>query len=135
MTTLKTTILAASVLAAGLGVAALPQAGEGAGSAAAGTKDQSRYSARLEEALQLAGALAVDEEVLETITAAARKADRLVTAVDCTGQAWPYLGSACLVGTDGRPSEQSVRTVTVEYRVSENTSVLVRLPSPQIAGR
>jgi len=120
MTTLRTSILAATLLAAGLSAAALPQV-------AASSQDQAQYEARLEEAFRLADGLAVDERLLARLTAAARKADRLAAASDCTGQAWPY-AAACLAGT--------IRTVTVEYRPGDATSVLVRLPAAaQIASR
>jgi hypothetical protein len=132
MTRLTRSILAASVLAAGLGFAALPKGGEGA--EAAGAKDQTRYSARLEEAFRDAQTAAVDEALLGTLTAAARKADRLAAPADCAGQAWPYVAAGCLAGVEVRAA-QAVRTVTVEYRVGDSTSVLVRLPAQQVAGR
>jgi hypothetical protein len=144
MSTLTSSILAASILAASLGFVALPTGSAGEGAAIAAAKDQSRLPAGLDEGLlseridaafALAGAVAVDEAITHRVAAAARKADRLAAAKDCSGQAWPYIAAGCLAGMDGAGRAPTVRTVTVEYRVGDKASVLVRLPAQQIAGR
>lgn len=119
MTTLRSSVLAASLLAAGFAAAALP--------GCQGLEEEAGYAARLEEAFRLADAAGIDERLLGTLAAAARKADRLAAAPDCTGQTWPYAAGTCLAG--------AVRTVTVEYRPADGTSVLVRMPAAQIASR
>lgn len=70
------------------------------------------------------------------IVAAAKgsqKGDLLVSA-GCAGQYWPYIAPDCLVIADSRANPPG-RTVTIGYPVSETSSVLIRMPAPQIASR
>jgi hypothetical protein len=53
----------------------------------------------------------------------------------CAAQAWPHIPQECLAPVAGAPIRKTVRTVTVERREGANTSVLVRVPSPDIAQR
>ncbi len=69
---------------------------------------------------------------LSSITVA--KGDRLAAAADCATQEWPNIASACLASADGSAVRAS-RAVTIEYRVGDNTSVLVRAPVTQVATR
>lgn len=135
MSTLTTTILAATFVAASLGFAALPTGDEVAPAAVSFIKDQSRLAERLDEAFALADGVTVDETTAKRIAAAARKADRLAAAKDCRTQAWPYIAADCLTSAGAGGPANAVRTVTVEYRIGDSTSVLVRLPATQIAGR
>ncbi len=66
-------------------------------------------------------------------TAAAAKSDRLPMSAGCAAQDWPNIASTCLVSSDGRAVRSASRSVTTEYRVGENTSVLVRSPLAQVA--
>ena len=64
---------------------------------------------------------------------AARKGDLLVAA-GCAGQKWPEIAPTCLVKADGS-SARPVRSVLTSYQSGEATTVLVRMPAPQIASR
>lgn len=61
-------------------------------------------------------------------TMSTTKSDKLTAAGGCAGQTWPYIANECRVGKNGAPVRQATRTVTIEQRVGENTSVLLRLP-------
>jgi hypothetical protein len=135
MSTPATTILAATFVAASLGFAALPTAGDRDLAAVAFDKDQTRLSERLDDAFALAAAVTVDEATVQRIASAARKADKRAAAKPCKAQAWPYIAADCLSAAGAGTPASPVRTVTVEYRVGDSTSVLVRLPATQIAGR
>ena len=63
--------------------------------------------------------------------AIAPRGDLLVPA-SCIGQTWPNISADCLVGEDGAPAND-VRTVTIGYQTADNSSVLIRMPSPQLA--
>ncbi len=63
------------------------------------------------------------------------KGDLLAVSTDCTVQDWPNIAPACLASTDGTPVRTASRSVTFEYRVGDNTSVLVRAPATQVAAR
>jgi hypothetical protein len=52
----------------------------------------------------------------------------------CASQAWPNIASECLESA-GTPVRRGVRMITVEQREGANTSVLVRVPSPEFAQR
>lgn len=92
-------------------------------------------SARLDQAFQVALAIPAQRELTEALSAAARKADRLKSAPDCGAQTWPYVHSRCLSGTDGSASAAPFRTVTIEYRMGDNVSALLRLPVQQFAAQ
>ena len=53
----------------------------------------------------------------------------------CASQAWPNVARECLQAADGTPARSGVRMITVEQREGANTSVLVRVPSPELAQR
>jgi hypothetical protein len=53
----------------------------------------------------------------------------------CASQAWPNIAPECLQSASGVPVRSSVRMITVEQREGANTSVLVRVPSPELAQR
>jgi hypothetical protein len=63
-----------------------------------------------------------------------RKGDKL-PAEGCSQQDWPYLSHQCLVSTDGNPVKKVNRVITIERRVSDNTSELMRLPVADLAQR
>lgn len=65
-------------------------------------------------------------------TVSTKKGDRL-KGVDCAGQTWPYIASECRVAANGARLRQATRTITIEQRVGENTSVLLRVPMMQMA--
>ncbi len=53
----------------------------------------------------------------------------------CASQAWPNVAPECLEAAHGTPVRSGVRMITVEQREGANTSVLVRVPSPELAQR
>jgi hypothetical protein len=53
---------------------------------------------------------------------------------DCAAAVWPNVDAACLTRVDGSPA-QAVRTVTIGYQEGANTTVLVRMPAPEMASR
>jgi len=69
--------------------------------------------------------------------AAARsgKNDRLPKAEFCTWQDWPYLSRQCLASADGAPLRTVSRVITIERRVDDNTSELIRMPVADLAQR
>jgi hypothetical protein len=70
-----------------------------------------------------------------TAGAAAGKGDSMrAVPLACTAQAWPHVSRDCLIAADGTPARASVRTITMERREG-NTSVLVRVPAPELAQR
>lgn len=117
--------------AASTALLALPYVGD----ASDALETQSGPSARLEQAFQVAQVMPAQDELMEALSAAARKTDRLTSGQDCGAQTWPYVHPRCLAGTDGSASAAPVRTVTVEYRMGDNVSALVRLPVQQLASQ
>src|SRR5262249_13681844 len=49
--------------------------------------------------------------------------------LDCSQQGWPYPSRNCLVASEGSELRQVTRLVTVERRVSDNESELMRMPA------
>jgi hypothetical protein len=70
----------------------------------------------------------------EKAIADGRKADRLPSD-SCDRAGWPYFAQDCLVSTDGSPTRKATRVITIERRVDDNTSELVRTPVADIAQR
>jgi hypothetical protein len=64
-----------------------------------------------------------------------RKGDKLPVSEDCTRQGWPYLSQECLVSADGNPVRKVSRVITIERRIGDNTSELVRVPVADLAQR
>src|SRR5687767_8095681 len=52
----------------------------------------------------------------------------------CLGQVWPDVAAECLTGA-GAGHAGAVRTVTFGQQVGAATTVLIRMPQPQIAAR
>lgn len=63
------------------------------------------------------------------------RGDSLSVADRCADQAWPHIPHECLTAVGTATARKSVRTITIEQREGANTSVLVRLPAPQLAQR
>lgn len=61
-------------------------------------------------------------------TVSTKKDDRLGIA-GCAGEAWPYISSECRVSRTGERIREVTRTITIEQRLGDNTSVLLRLPA------
>ena len=77
---------------------------------------------------RIAGAFAVANLVE---AGAAGKGD---LGAGCAGRQWPDVPAACLVADDGSFA-RPVRSVTLGTQVGDATTVLLRLPAPQVASR
>jgi hypothetical protein len=64
-----------------------------------------------------------------------RRGDKLPAPEGCSQQDWPYISHQCLVSTDGNPVKKVNRVITIERRVSDNTSELMRVPVADLAQR
>lgn len=89
-------------------------------------------------AIRIAGAFAAApttaaDPALQAAAAQAGKGD-LGIARPCGEQLWPNLSADCLVSADGG-AVTPVRSVTVGYQTDVSTTVLVRMPAPQLASR
>ncbi len=58
----------------------------------------------------------------------------LPKSAGCAGATWPNIDAACLATADGRPAPR-VRTITVGYQADQTTTVLLRIPSAEVAQR
>jgi hypothetical protein len=65
----------------------------------------------------------------------ATKGDRLPTSEACDRAGWPYFAQDCLSSQDGAPVRKVTRVITIERRVGDNTSELVRTPVADVAQR
>ena len=68
-------------------------------------------------------------------TARSGKDDRLPKAEPCSWQNWPYLAQQCLASSDGAPLRTVSRVITIERRVNDSTSELIRMPVADLAQR
>ena len=105
------------------------------GTARSAPEDLTGHSARLETAFQAADELPAQAGLRDVLLVAARKADRLSLEPDCDAQTWPWVHPRCLSSSQAAGPAEPVRMVTVEYRLRENGSALVRLPVRQLASR
>ncbi len=53
---------------------------------------------------------------------------------DCASATWPNIDASCLLAADGSPAPR-VRNVTVGNQIGANTTVLLRIPAPEMARR
>ena len=58
----------------------------------------------------------------------------LGSSANCAGGVWPNIDASCLSTANGAPAKH-VRTITIGYQSGENTTVLVRVPSAEVAQR
>jgi hypothetical protein len=87
---------------------------------------------------RIGGAFAAVSEVqpdpaLAAVPAQLGKGDFGVSGI-CAGGVWPNIDASCLSTADGSPVPR-VRTITIGYQSGENTTVLVRVPSVEMAQR
>ena len=125
------TILVAALAGLAVAVTSLSvAASKGADPAQAGRSE------RAAERIAVAFAAAPETPAHPAIRAAAARTDKgdLLVPPPCAGQTWPDIASGCLVAADGT-AVRPVRTVTVGYQTGEASSVLIRMPAPQVASR
>src|SRR5262245_35077947 len=130
----KGMIVASALVSAGL-VAALASTGPPADQAA---------TSQVAQRFPLAGEMftpvsmtqfAAQKLSAEQPVADGRRGDRLPMSDSCALQDWPYLSQQCLVSSDGNPTRKVSRVITVERRVGDNVSELVRMPVADLAQR
>lgn len=125
------TILVAALAGFAMTVASASVAAlSGTASVQAGSAD------RVAERIAVAFAAAPVTQAHPAIQAAAARTNKgdLLVPPPCAGQRWPDIAPGCLVAADGT-AIRPIRTVTVGYRSGEASSVLIRMPAPQVASR
>jgi hypothetical protein len=73
------------------------------------------------------------DPAIEAAAARVAKGD-LEAKPGCGAATWPNISSDCLLKADGTVAPQ-VRTVTVGYQEGESTTILMRVPAPEVASR
>jgi hypothetical protein len=99
---------------------------------AAGQLDPGVAVSRIEGVFASLADVAVDPAIA-TAAVRAAKGD-IVVAPACVGAVWPNIDAACLATADGRPASR-VRSITFGYPAGENTTVLIRFPTAEVAQR
>jgi hypothetical protein len=126
-------VAAAILFGLALIVAGLMLAPLNGGAHAAATRAEADIAAA-----RIGGAFATisDATVDPAIAAAATRAQKgdLARAADCATATWPNIDASCLSTADGRPAPH-VRTVTVGYQTGQSTTLLLRIPTAEIAQR
>ena len=89
-------------------------------------------SARIGVAFQLIPGLEPARS-LEAAALGVSKGD-LGAKPDCRGETWPNVSQDCLAMADGSAAPR-VRYITVGKQLGEATTVLMRLPAPEVAAR
>jgi hypothetical protein len=133
MVTITKSMIALSALLAAGAVAALDMSGATRPSAAA--QVASRFPAENEMFKPVSMTSFTQKLIEQQIQTEGRKADRQPVTETCTRQEWPYLAQRCLVSKDGQSISKVHRIITVERRVGDSTSELVRLPITDLAQR
>lgn len=118
----KTLVLTAAVIATGL-VAAIDMAQSRTEPTAAST-----VAARFPAQNEMMVSLNKGEPAAED-----RKTDKSLMPSDgCSREHWPHIADECLTSPNGA-SVKPARTITIERRVANNASQLVRVPVTQVA--
>ena len=71
----------------------------------------------------------------QQLVADGSKGDKLPLADACGQQGWPYISHECLVSAEGGPARKVNRVITIERRVGDNMSELMRVPVADLAQR
>lgn len=61
-------------------------------------------------------------------TVSTQKGDRLQGAALCAVQTWPYIADGCQTSGEDKAVRRATRTIAIERRAGQNTTVLLRLP-------
>jgi hypothetical protein len=90
----------------------------------------------VEERIELAFATVPETDADPAIEAAAVRVQKgdLLARPGCFGEKWPNFTADCVMKANGSAS-RPVRMVTIGYQSGEATTVLVRMPAPQLASR
>jgi hypothetical protein len=131
----KGMIVLSALISAGL-VAAFEGTGSRAGDQTAASQVAQRFPLANEMFTPVSMAQFTAQKLsAEQPAADGRRSDRLPMSDSCARQDWPYQAQQCLVSADGSPAPTVNRLITVERRVSENVSELVRMPVADLAQR
>jgi hypothetical protein len=131
----KGMIVLSALVSAGL-VAAFDGTGSRAGDQAAVSQVAQRFPLAGEMFAPVSMTqLAAQKLSVEQPVADGRRGDRLPMSDSCAQQDWPYLAQQCLVSGDGSPTRKVNRVITIERRVGDNVSELVRMPVADLAQR
>jgi hypothetical protein len=131
----KGMIVLSALVSAGL-VAAFDGTGSRAGDQAAANQVAQRFPLANEMFVPVSMAQFAAQKIsAEQPVADGRRSDRLPMSDSCARQDWPYLAPECLVSADGNPAPKVNRVITIERRVSDNVSELVRMPVADLAQR
>jgi hypothetical protein len=114
-------------------VAAVDMSGPRAEDLSAATQVAQRFPTSSEMFAPLSMTLFAAQKLIdEHPVADGRKHDKLPV---CSHQDWPYRSQQCLASTDGSPVRKVNRVITIERRIGDNSSELVRVPVADLAQR
>jgi len=84
--------------------------------------------------LAYAGVTPGDRRAAEVVSTGKGDSERPKRARSCEKQVWPHISRHCIAATGVEP-RKLVRTITIESREGENTSVLTRVSAAALAQR
>jgi hypothetical protein len=131
----KSVVALSALISAGL-VAAVDISGPRAEDQSATTQVAQRFPTSSEMFTPVSmTSFAAQKLIDEQPVADGRKHDKLPVSETCSRQDGPYLSQQCLDSGDGSPVRKVHRFITIERRVGDNTSELVRMPVADLAQR
>jgi hypothetical protein len=117
-------------------VAAVDMSGPRAEDLSAATQVAQRFPSSSEMFAPLSMTLFAAQKLIdEQPVADGRKHDKLPVSESCSHQDWPYRSPQCLASADGSSVRKVNRVITIERRIGDNTSELVRVPVADLAQR
>jgi hypothetical protein len=134
--TTKSIVALSALLSAGI-VAAIGMVGTRADSQSATTPVTQRFPVTSEMFVPVSMAYFTAHKFAgQPPVADGSKSDKLMAISDtCAQKDWAYLSQDCLVPAEGKTVRKVSRVITIERRVGENTSELVRVPVADLAQR
>ena len=135
ITITKSMVALSALIAAGL-VAAVDMSGSRADDQSATVQVAQRFPVSSEMFAPVPMSYFVAQKFIEQQAKAdGGRGDRLPMSESCSRQDWPYLSRECLVAADGSPVRKVSRVITIERRIGDNISELVRMPVADLAQR
>jgi hypothetical protein len=132
ITITKSMVALSALMAAGL-VAAVDLSGSRVDDQSAAAQVAQRFPTNSEMFTPVSVGSFAAQKLIEA--ADGRKGDKLPAADNCPQQDRPHLSPQCLISKDGSPVRKVIRVITVERRLGDNTSELVRVPVTNLAQR
>jgi hypothetical protein len=131
----KGMVILSALVSAGL-VVAFDSTGSRAGEQTAASQVAQRFPLASEMFTPVSMTQFVAQKLsAEQPVADGRRGDRLPMPDTCAQQDWPYLAQQCLVSADGNATRKVNRDITIERRLSDDVSELVRMPLADLAQR